>query len=132
MPRTPRLPRHLAKNDLPLLLQQLDQFWDLAPEPVLAQIRNVLTESDQPLAREAAARALGHMADPGAMPVLIKGLGDPTKMVQTSSAYALRMVLRAGRRQRQQDANCWPRRWHRPTRAPVGERPGSSISISGI
>ena len=32
--------------------------------------------SDQPLAREAAARALGHMADPGALPVLIKGLGD--------------------------------------------------------
>ena len=33
------------------------------------------------------------MADPGAISVLIKGLGDQTKMVQTSSAYALRMVL---------------------------------------
>ena len=33
------------------------------------------------------------MADPGALPVLIKGLGDPTKMVQATSAYALRMVL---------------------------------------
>ncbi|HUD66314.1 MAG TPA: hypothetical protein VMQ17_17135 [Candidatus Sulfotelmatobacter sp.] len=95
----PPPPTTLAKNDLPLLLQQLDQFWDLAPEPVLAQIRNVLAESDQPLAREAAARALGHMADPGAMQILIKGLGDPTKMVQTSSAYALRMVL-----SRQQEA----------------------------
>ena len=39
------------------------------------------------------------MADPGALPVLIKGLGDPTKMVQTSSAYAIRMVL-----SRRQDA----------------------------
>ena len=39
------------------------------------------------------------MADPGAMPVLIKGLGDPSKMVQTSAAYALRMVL-----SRRQDA----------------------------
>ena len=83
----------LAKNDLALLLQQLDQYWDLAPESELRQIRKVLADSDQPLAREAAARALGHMADPGAVPVLIKGLGDPTKMVQTSSAYALRMVL---------------------------------------
>jgi hypothetical protein len=83
----------LALNDLPLLLEQLDQFWDLAPEPVLVQIRKVLTESDQPLAREAAARALGHMADPGAVPALIKGLGDPAKMVQVASAYALRMVL---------------------------------------
>ncbi|HYK36085.1 HEAT repeat domain-containing protein [Alloacidobacterium sp.] len=89
----PMPPTKLAKNDLPLLLAQLDQFWDLAPEPVLKQIRNVLAKSDQPLAREAAARALGHMADPGAMPVLIQGLGDPTKMVQISSAYAIRMVL---------------------------------------
>lgn len=83
----------LARDDLPLLLEQLDQFWDLAPEPVLRQIRQVLADSDQPLAREAAARALGHMADAGALPVLIKGLGDPAKMVQISSAYALRMVL---------------------------------------
>ena len=89
----PPPPTTLAKNDLPLLLVQLDQFWDLAPEPVLQQIRQVLATSDQPLAREAAARALGHMADPGSMPVLIQGLGDPTKMVQISSAYALRMVL---------------------------------------
>ncbi|MGA2534466.1 MAG: HEAT repeat domain-containing protein [Terracidiphilus sp.] len=92
-------PAILAKNDLPLLLQQLEQFWDLAPEPVLRQIRSVLADSDQPLAREAAARALGHMADPGSIPVLTKGLGDPTKMVQSSSAYALRMVL-----SRRQDA----------------------------
>ncbi len=89
----PAPPMTLAKNDLALLLQQLDQYWDLAPEPVLLQVRNVLGESDQPLAREAAARALGHMADPGAMPALIKGLGDKTKMVQTASAYAVRMVL---------------------------------------
>ena len=85
--------RILAVNDLPLLLQQLDQYWDLAPEPQLRQVHKVLAESDQPLAREAAARALGHMADPGAMDVLIKGLGDPAKMVQTASAYAIRMVL---------------------------------------
>ena len=84
---------NLATNDLPLLLQQLDQYWDLAPMPVLQQIRKVLTSSDQPLAREAAARALGHMADPGGIPTLIQGLGDSTKMVQTSSAYAIRMIL---------------------------------------
>ena len=96
----PRPPATLAVNDLPLLLQQLDQFWDLAPEPQLRQIRKVLSDSDQPLAREAAARALGHMADPGAVPVLIKGLGDQTKMVQAASAYALRMVL-----SRRQDAS---------------------------
>lgn len=89
----PAPPSVLAVDDLPLLLEQLDQFWDLASEPQLKQIRNVLAANDQPLAREAAARALGHMADPGAVPVLIKALGDPSKMVQTSAAYALRMVL---------------------------------------
>ena len=89
----PAPPATLEVNDLPVLLEQLDQFWDLASEAQLKQIRNVLATSDQPLAREAAARALGHMADPGAMPVLIKAMGDPSKMVQTASAYAVRMIL---------------------------------------
>ena len=89
----PAPPATLASNDLALLLEQLDRFWDLASEPQLKQIRKLLATSDQPLAREAAARALGHMADPGAVDVLIKGLGDPSKMVQTASAYALRMVI---------------------------------------
>ena len=84
---------NLDTSDLPLLLEELDQFWDLAPEPTLHQIRNVLVHSDQPLAREAAARALGHMADPGSLPDLMQALGDPTKMVQTSAAYAVRMIL---------------------------------------
>ena len=95
----PAPPTKLAKNDLPLLLSQLDQFWDPAPEPVLKQIREVLLKSDQPLAREAAARAIGHMADAGSMPALMQALGDQTKMVQTSAAYAVRMIL--SRRQEQ-------------------------------
>ena len=89
----PAPPSKLAKNNLPLLLSQLDQYWDPAPEPVLKQIREVLVKSDQPLAREAAARALGHMADPASLPALIQALGDQTKMVQTSAAYAVRMIL---------------------------------------
>ena len=89
----PAPPAKLAKNDLPLLLSQLDQYWDLAPEPVLKQIREVLIKSDQPLAREAAARAIGHMADPGSLPDLMQALGDQTKMVQSSAAYAVRMIL---------------------------------------
>ncbi len=86
-------PARLATHNLPLLLSQLDRFWDPAPEAQLIQIREVLSKSDQPLAREAAARAIGHMADPGSMPVLIHALGDPSKMVQISAAYAVRMIL---------------------------------------
>ena len=90
---SPAPPAQLATNALPRLLDQLDQFWDLAPEPALRQIRNVLLTSDQPLAREGAARALGHMADPGSMGPLITALGDPSKMVQSTAAWALRMIL---------------------------------------
>ena len=73
---------NLITDDLPLLLSQLDQFWDLAPASTLVQIRRVLAGNDQPLAREAAARALGHMADPQSAKPLIAVLGDPDKMVQ--------------------------------------------------
>ena len=86
-------PAGLATDNLPRLLWQLDQLWDLAPEPVRRQTRSILATSNQPLAREAAARALGHMADPGALSALVHALGDPSKMVQSSAAWALRQVL---------------------------------------
>ena len=89
----PQPPTKLATTDLPLLLTQLDRFWDLAPESSLKQIRDVLAHNPQPLAREAAARALGHMADPGAVKSLTAALGDSSKMVQRTSAWALRMIL---------------------------------------
>ena len=126
----PAPPTTLAKDDLALLLQQLDQYWDLAPEPVLLQIRNVLSESDQPLAREAAARALGHMADPGAMPVLIKGLGDKTKMVQTLRHMRSAWFFRDGRMRHQQGVNCSLKLLDLPMHGRAGARHESSISTS--
>ncbi len=89
----PKPPVNLNENDLPLLLSQLDQFWNLAGSSTLAQIRHVLAENPQPLAREAAARALGHMADPQSIQSLITAFGDPDKMVQRTAAWALRMIL---------------------------------------
>lgn len=85
--------KNLATDDLPLLLNELDQFWDRAPSSTLKQIHNILSRSPQPLAREAAARALGHMADPTSIDVLVAALGDSNKMVQRTSAWALRMIL---------------------------------------
>ena len=96
----PAPPTKLAKNNLPLLLSQLDQYWDLAPEPVLKQIREVLIKSDQPLAREAAARALGHMADPGRNARADAGAwATRPRWSRPASAYAVRMIL-----SRRQDA----------------------------
>jgi HEAT repeat protein len=89
----PKPPANLSKDDLPLLLSQLDQFWDLAPASTLEQIRHILAENKQPLAREAAARALGHMADPQSIKPLTAALGDSDKMVQRTAAWALRMIL---------------------------------------
>jgi HEAT repeat protein len=89
----PPPPTQLAKDDLPRLLSQLDQLWDLAPDAVLRQVRAILASSHQPLAREGAARALGHMADSGAIKTLVAALGDPDKMVQRTAGWALRMIL---------------------------------------
>ena len=89
----PSSPTRLAKNDLPLLLSQLDQLWDLAPEPVLRQVRAILASTEQPLAREGAARALGHMADAGSVKALVAALGDSNKMVQRTAGWALRMII---------------------------------------
>ena len=89
----PPAPTRLAKNDLPLLLSQLDQLWDLAPESLLREVRAILASNDQPLAREAAARALGHMADPGGVKTLVAALGDSNKMVQRTAGWALRMII---------------------------------------
>ena len=89
----PAPPTKLAKNNLPLLLAQLDQFWDLAPEPVLKQIREVLTDSDQPLAREAAARAWDTWPTPVAMPALMQGARRPDEDGAVQLAYAVRMIL---------------------------------------
>ena len=89
----PKPPTKLDTGNLPVLLSQLDQFWDPAPAATLKQIRAVLAHSEQPLAREAAARALGHMADGESIQPLIAALGDPDKMVQRTAAWALRMIL---------------------------------------
>ena len=83
-PRTGTRPirRHPARwrpMICPLLLQQLDQFWDLASEPQLTQIRNVLAAAISRWRVKPRPRALGHMADPGAVPVLSKRSAIPAR-----------------------------------------------------
>ncbi len=88
----PKPPEKLRPEFLDELLAQLDQYWTHPGEDGLRQIRAVVAENPHPLAREAAAAALGRMADAGAVAVLVKALGDPTKMVQRAAAWALREI----------------------------------------
>lgn len=88
----PEPPNKLHTRYLDELLAQLDQYWTNPGENVLRQIRSVVAENPHPLGREAAASALGRVGDAGAVPVLVKALGDPTKVVQRAAAWALREI----------------------------------------
>ncbi len=67
------------------LLDQLDNVWDRPSAAVISQIRSV-TGSDDALTRQAAVEALGRLGE-AVDPSL---LGDPSKLVQRTAAWAIR------------------------------------------
>lgn len=73
------------------LLEQLDQVWDRPADAVVSQIETA-AESNDALIRQAAVEALGRLALPSSMPLLVKLLGDPSKLVQRTAAWSLRQV----------------------------------------
>lgn len=78
-------------NDPVTLLDQLDQVWDRPSDAVVRQIE-AETLSNNVLIRQAAAEALGRLALPSSVPVLIRALADPSKLVQRTAAWSLRRV----------------------------------------
>jgi hypothetical protein len=76
------------------LVTALDDVWERPPADVLAVIREV-TASNEVLVRQAATETLGRLALPETAPLLVKLLGDPSKLVQRSAAWALRQVYLA-------------------------------------
>jgi hypothetical protein len=70
-------------------LEELDQVWDAPSAKVRDQIR-AATKSNDALIRQAAAQALGRLGDRDA--ALLPLLGDPSKMVQRTAAWAIRQV----------------------------------------
>jgi hypothetical protein len=76
-------------DDPVVLLQQLDNVWDAQPEAIKKQIVEA-AESNDALIRQSAAEALGRLGLNE--PVLLKLLGDPSKMVQRTAAWALRQA----------------------------------------
>jgi hypothetical protein len=71
------------------LLEQLDNIWDPPSDAVRRQILDA-AQSNDALVRQAAVEALGRLGK--REPVLIKLLGDPSKMVQRTAAWAVRQT----------------------------------------
>jgi len=71
------------------LLEQLDGIWDKPSNLVLSQIK-AATQSNDVLIRQAAAEALGRVASGTEAALFVKLLGDPSKLVQRTAAWALR------------------------------------------
>ena len=78
-------------GDMPALLDALDNVWDRPSASVIAQIETA-TRSNEVLIRQAAAEALGRLALPSSLAVLTPLLGDPSKLVQRTAAWALREI----------------------------------------
>jgi hypothetical protein len=74
-------------SDSTELLGQLDDVWDAPSPEVRKQIEAAATSNDA-LVRQAAMEALGRLGI--YTPVYAKGLGDPSKLVQRTAAWAMR------------------------------------------
>lgn len=83
-------PADLSKDPVQLL-QQLDRVWDGA-SPALVREIEAAARSNDALIRQAAAEALGRLADRSSAGTLIALLGDPSKLVQRTAAWALRQI----------------------------------------
>ncbi len=71
------------------LLEQLDNIWDPPSDAVRKQIVDA-AQSNDALVRQAAVEALGRLGK--REPILLKLLGDPSKMVQRTAAWAVRQT----------------------------------------
>jgi hypothetical protein len=82
-------PKYTSLSDQPAeLLDQLDNIWDPPSAGVRRQIESVAFESNDALLRQAAVEALGRLGVYDAR--LERLLGDPSKLVQRTAAWALR------------------------------------------
>ena len=74
-------------NDPVEMLQQLDDVWD-APSPAVRKQIEAAAQAPDALLRQAAVEALGRLGS--REPLYGKLLGDPSKMVQRTAAWAMR------------------------------------------
>jgi HEAT repeats/Squalene-hopene cyclase C-terminal domain len=85
-----RAPAQLARDPAELL-RDLDKVWDQPTPALLAQIKEA-AESNDALVRQQAAETLGRIASPSTLDWLVRLLGDPSKLVQRTAAWAIRQT----------------------------------------
>lgn len=78
-------------SDPVALLDTLDNIWDQPSRAVVSQIE-AATRSNDVLIRQAAAETLGRLASASSVPAIVPLLGDPSKLVQRTAAWALREI----------------------------------------
>jgi hypothetical protein len=83
-------PAQLA-HDPAQLLRDLDSIWDQPPAALLEQIKTS-AGSDDALIRQQAAETLGRVAAPETLDLLVRMLGDPSKLVERTAAWAIRQT----------------------------------------
>ena len=89
--RPPRLPR---TDTIVHALDDLENLWDVPPsnrDRFAGAIEPMLAHPD-PLVRAAAAACLGRLGQPRSVSPLVARLGDPSKIVWRSAAWALRRI----------------------------------------
>jgi hypothetical protein len=87
-----RAPARIRTGSLDALLADIDSAPSRPGEDLRKQVQGVLAESPWPLARSAAAAYLGTSGDSGPVAALSEALGDRSKIVQRSTAEALRRI----------------------------------------
>jgi hypothetical protein len=87
-------PPSTLSADPSTLLTELDQVWARPSESVLQQIR-AAAQSNEVLIRQSAVEALGRLALPADLPLFVKLLADPSKLVQRTAAWSIRQLYNA-------------------------------------
>jgi HEAT repeat protein len=85
----PPLPEKLNLKNESLLLEQLDQIWERPGQGLLQDLGAALKHPEI-LVRQTAVEAAGRIVAPELLPATVKLLGDPSKVVRHSAAWALR------------------------------------------
>lgn len=90
-------PQRLRQDNVNHLLMDLINLWDpvSSRSKTGASLLKQLHQSAQhpePIVRSEAAAALGRLADTTAVPLLLRLLNDPSKVVQRNAAFALREI----------------------------------------